>query len=98
MLNEDSEPTHSGPIEILLVDDHSHARKLLREITETFDDLTIVGEAVNGEESGAACGQTQARCGGHGCSPARIEFIGLTAGDPHEDESYDHRWCGSGHQ
>ena len=38
-------------IEILLVDDHPHIRKLLREIIESYDDLTLVGEAVNGEEA-----------------------------------------------
>ena len=30
MLNEDSEPLHSQPIEILLVDDHPQVRQVLR--------------------------------------------------------------------
>ena len=51
MLNEDSGPSHSQPIEILLVDDHPPVRQFLRDIIESYDDLTIVGEAVNGEEA-----------------------------------------------
>ena len=51
MLNEDTEPLHSQPIEILLVDDHPQVRQVLRQLIETYDDLTIVGEAVNGEEA-----------------------------------------------
>ena len=51
MLNEDSEPSHSQPIEILLVDDHPLVRRFLRDLIEKYDDLRIVGEAVNGEEA-----------------------------------------------
>lgn len=36
-------------IDVLLVDDHPHMRHLLREMLETYDDLTIVGEAETGE-------------------------------------------------
>ena len=51
MPSEDTEPSESAPIEILLVDDHPHVRKLLRELLETFDNLKVVGEAHNGEEA-----------------------------------------------
>ena len=51
MPNEDSKPSPSSPIEILLVDDHPQVRKLLCEMIKTYDDLCIVGEAVNGEEA-----------------------------------------------
>ena len=89
-------------IEILLVDDHPHIRKLLREIIESHDDLTLVGEAVNGEEAVLLAVKLK---------PAAVVMdihlpvlngipattlikmnnpftavIGLTAGDPREDE------------
>ena len=51
MLNEDSEPSHSQPIEILLVDDHPLVRRILRKMIESYGDLKVVGEAVNGEEA-----------------------------------------------
>jgi DNA-binding NarL/FixJ family response regulator len=51
MLTDDSEPSRSRPIEILLVDDHPRVRQLLREMIESYDDLKIVGEAFNGEEA-----------------------------------------------
>jgi len=51
MLNEDSEPSHSQPIEILLVDDHPLIRRILRKMIESYGDLKVVGEAVNGEEA-----------------------------------------------
>ena len=38
-------------IEILLVDDHPHVRRILRELIETYDDFMIVGEAINGQEA-----------------------------------------------
>jgi len=46
-----SEPSTSGLIEVLLVDDHPDVRRLLREMIETYEDLIIVGEAVNGEDA-----------------------------------------------
>lgn len=89
-------------IEILLVDDHPHIRKLLREIIESHDDLTLVGEAVNGEDAVLLAVKFK---------PAAVVMdihlpvlngipattlikmnnpftavIGLTAGDPREDE------------
>jgi DNA-binding NarL/FixJ family response regulator len=51
MLKEDSEPSHSQPIEILLVDDHPLIRRLLCKIIESYNDFKVVGEAVNGEEA-----------------------------------------------
>jgi DNA-binding NarL/FixJ family response regulator len=51
MLKEDSEPSQPQPIEILLVDDHPLIRRLLRKIIESYKDLKVVGEAVNGEEA-----------------------------------------------
>ena len=51
MLNKDSKPSHSDRIKVLLVEDHSLTLKVLREIIESYDDLSIVGEAVNGEEA-----------------------------------------------
>jgi two-component system, NarL family, nitrate/nitrite response regulator NarL len=38
-------------IEILLVEDHPYVRKLLRQLIETYEELSIIGEAVNGEEA-----------------------------------------------
>ena len=43
MLNEDSEPSHSQPIEILLVDDHPLVRQFLRDMIERYDDLRSLG-------------------------------------------------------
>jgi DNA-binding NarL/FixJ family response regulator len=38
-------------IDVLLVDDHPQMRRLLREMLETYADLTIVAEAENGEDA-----------------------------------------------
>ena len=38
-------------IDVLLVDDHPMMRHLLRQMVETYADLTIVGEAGNGEDA-----------------------------------------------
>lgn len=38
-------------IDVILVDDHPVMRQLLRELLESHDDLTIVGEAGNGEDA-----------------------------------------------
>jgi DNA-binding NarL/FixJ family response regulator len=51
MLTEGIESLHSQPIEILLVDDHPLVRGVLRRMIESYDDLSVVGEAVNGEEA-----------------------------------------------
>lgn len=38
-------------IDVLLVDDHPVMRRLLREMVETYADLSIVGEAETGEDA-----------------------------------------------
>src|SRR5688572_25924678 len=102
MPNEDSEPSHSSPIEILLVDDHAHVRKLLREVIETYDDLRIIGEAVNGEEAVLLAVKLKPAVvvmdvhlpvlsGVPATTLIKINnpftaIIALTAGDPQEDE------------
>jgi DNA-binding NarL/FixJ family response regulator len=89
-------------IEILLVEDHPYVRKLVRQLIDTYDDLCVVGEAVNGEEAVLLAAKLQ---------PAVVVMdvhlpvlsgvatttwiklhnpfmviIGLTAGGPQEDE------------
>ena len=102
MPNEDSEPSHSSPIEILLVDDHPHVRRLLREMIETYDDLRIVGEAVNGEEAVLLAAKLKPAAVVmdvhlpvlNGVPATKLikmnnpftAIIGLTAGGPDEDE------------
>jgi CheY-like chemotaxis protein len=102
MPNEDSEPSQSVPIDILLVDDHSHVRKILREVLETYDNLKVVGEAINGEEAvllAVALKPAAVVMDVHlplvsGIAATTLikttnpftAIIGLTAGDPHEDE------------
>ena len=102
MVNEDSEPSKSQPIEILLVDDHPLVRQLLRYMIESYDDLKIVGEAVNGEDAvllAASLKPAVVIMDIHlpilGGIPATtlikvnnpfITVIGVTAGDPAEDE------------
>lgn len=38
-------------IDVLLADDHPVMRELLRQVLEVYPDLSIVGEAVNGEDA-----------------------------------------------
>ena len=38
-------------VDVLLVDDHPKMRHLLRQMIETYADVTIVGEADNGEDA-----------------------------------------------
>ena len=38
-------------INVLLVDDHPVVRELLRQVLEAFPDLSVIGEAANGEEA-----------------------------------------------
>ena len=102
MFSPDSAPSDSRPIEILLVEDHPYVRKLLRQIIETYEDLRIVGEAANGEEAVLLAAKLKPSVvvmdihlpilGG---VPATTliklnnpctTIIGLTAGDPQEDE------------
>jgi DNA-binding NarL/FixJ family response regulator len=89
-------------IEILLVDDHPHVRRILRELIETYDDLMIVGEAVDGEEAVLLAAKLKPAAvvmdihlpvlsGVSATTLIKMNnpfsvVIGLTAGDPHEDE------------
>ena len=102
MPTQDGEPLHSGTIQILLVDDHPHIRQLLRETIQSYDDLSIVGEAVNGEEAVLLAAKLKPAAvvmdihlpvlsGVPATTLIKINnpftaVIGLTAGDPQEDE------------
>lgn len=102
MPTQDSEPLPSGTIQILLVDDHPHIRQLLRETIQSYDDLSIVGEAVNGEEAVLLAAKLKPAAvvmdihlpvlsGVPATTLIKINnpftaVIGLTAGDPQEDE------------
>lgn len=102
MPNENRELSHSSPIEILLVDDHPQVRKVLREVIEMHDVLKIVGEAINGEEAvlfatklkpAAVVMDVHLPVLNGVPATALIKrnnpftaIVGLTAGDPHEDE------------
>lgn len=102
MSKEDSKPSHSSPIDILLVDDHAHVRQILRQIIETYDDLTIVGEGANGEEAVLLAAKLKPAVvimdihlpvlnGVAAATLIKIHnpfltIIALTAGDPNEDE------------
>ena len=44
----------SRPIRVLLVDDHAMMRQGLRSVLESYPDVEVVGEALNGEEAVAA--------------------------------------------
>ena len=93
MVNEDSEPSQSQPIEILLVDDHPRVRQLLREMIESYDDLRIVGEAFNGEDAvllAASLKPAVVIMDIHltliKVNNPFVTVIGVTAGDPCEDD------------
>ena len=89
-------------IDVLIVDDHAHVRQVLRQLIETYDDLTIVGEAVNGEEAVLLTAKLKPAAvvmdihlpvlnGVPATTLIKmnnpfIVVIGLTAGDPREDE------------
>lgn len=89
-------------IDILIVDDYPDVRKLLRQIIETYHDLTIVGEAVNGEEAVLLAAKLKPAAavmdvhlpvlsGVPAATLIKINnpftaIIGLTAGDPQQDE------------
>ena len=101
MSKEDNAPANSRLIKILLVDDHPHIRKLLRELIETYDELRIIGEAVNGEEAVLLAAKLKPDAivmdihlpvlsGVPATTLIKIAnpftaVIGLTAGDPQED-------------
>src|SRR5918995_2824289 len=102
MPSQDSEPSHAGTIDILLVDDHPHVRQLLRETIESYDDLSIVGEAANGEEAVLLAAKLKPAAvvmdihlpvlsGVPATTLIKINnpfisVIALTAGDPNDDE------------
>lgn len=44
----------SRPIRVVLVDDHAMMRQGLRSVLESYSDVEVVGEALNGEEAVAA--------------------------------------------
>jgi DNA-binding NarL/FixJ family response regulator len=89
-------------IEILLVEDHPYVRKLVRQLIETYDDLCVVGEAVNGEEAVLLATKLQpavvvmdvhlpilsgvATTTWIKLNNPFMVIIGLTAGGPQEDE------------
>jgi DNA-binding NarL/FixJ family response regulator len=89
-------------IEVLIVDDHPHVRQVLRQLIETYHDLKIVGEAVNGEEAVLLAAQLKPAAvvmdihlpvlnGVPATTLIKLNnpftvVIGLTAGDPREDE------------
>jgi DNA-binding NarL/FixJ family response regulator len=52
-------PPATSPIKVLLVDDHAVVRQGLRTFLELQDDMTVAGEAANGEEAIAQAKQTQ---------------------------------------
>lgn len=43
--------SESRPIRVLIADDHRMIRHLLRSVIESFPDLSLVGEAVDGEQA-----------------------------------------------
>ena len=47
--------TASAPIKVLMVDDHAVVRSGLGAVLLSYDDLTLVGEAGNGEEAVRLC-------------------------------------------
>jgi len=49
----------SATIKILLVDDHAVVRSGLGAVLLSYDDLTLVGEAGNGEEALRLCEKLQ---------------------------------------
>ena len=49
----------SKPIRVFIVDDHDLLRVSLSVFFETVDDMTLVGEAKNGEEAVEKCKQLQ---------------------------------------
>jgi DNA-binding NarL/FixJ family response regulator len=89
-------------LDVLLIDDHAYARRVLREIIETHDDLRIVGEAANGEEAVLLAAKLKPAVviidvhlpvlnGVPAATLIKmnnpfIAIVALTAGDPHEDE------------
>ena len=102
MPKEDSQSAQSWPIDILLVDDHAYVRQILRQIIESYDDLSIVGEGATGEEAVLLAAKLKPAVVImdihlpvlNGIAAATlikinnpfITIIALTAGDPNENE------------
>ena len=51
--------TETNPIRVMIVDDHDMVRSGLSVFLEAFDDLELVGEAVDGEEAIRLCAELQ---------------------------------------
>jgi NarL family two-component system response regulator LiaR len=47
------------PIRLLVVDDHRHIHEVISRVLEKISDITIVGQAANGEEAIKLCKDTQ---------------------------------------
>jgi len=89
-------------IDVLLVEDHPQMRRLLREMVETYADLTLVGEAETGEDAVAQAAQLQPSVviidihlptlnGIQATKQIKLRspftaVIGLTAGEPRDTE------------
>jgi len=88
--------------DVLLIDDHSVMRALLRQILETHTDIVIVGEAEDGEHAVQCAMRLQPSVALVDCHLPRLSgvevtkliktkspgttIIGLTAGEPNGDE------------
>jgi NarL family two-component system response regulator LiaR len=51
--------TETGPIRVVIVDDHAMLRRGLRFFLRGFDDLELVGEATSGKEAFDLCSQVE---------------------------------------
>ena len=51
--------SESGPIRVMIVDDHAMVRTGLATFLEVSDDLDLVGQATNGQEAVELCEQSQ---------------------------------------
>jgi DNA-binding NarL/FixJ family response regulator len=89
-------------IDVLLVDDHPVMRELLRQVLEVYPDLSIVAEAVNGEDAVMQATRMQPAVtivdirmptmnGIQATKRIRVQspctvIIGLTAGEPDQED------------
>jgi|SRR4029079_11399149 DNA-binding NarL/FixJ family response regulator len=89
-------------ITVLLVDDHPVMRELLRQVLEVYPDVSIVAEAVNGEDAVIQASQLQpavaivdvhmpTMSGVEATQRIRLQspstvVIGLTAGEPDHED------------
>jgi NarL family two-component system response regulator LiaR len=58
-MEEQRSMSESGPVRVLLVDDHAVVRSGLRAFLLAFDDLELAGEASSGEEAVRLCDRLQ---------------------------------------